>query len=76
MSSEIIAVLLKTNQFRRLRIRAEVIIEIYQIVQYMSQFILDDNNTTDTYPDQVQFFFKYIIYLPEGSKTYYLAFVR
>ena len=38
-------------------------------------FVIDDN-TTDIYPGQVQFFFEHMIQLPKGSATYLLAFVR
>ena len=42
----------------------------------LSQFILDDDNTTDIYPSQVQFFFKHTVQLSEGPVTHSLAFVR
>lgn len=41
----------------------------------LAKFILDDN-TTDTYPGLVQYYFKHIIYLPEGPVEHVLAFVR
>ena len=41
----------------------------------LSQFVIDDNKT-DIYPRQVQFFFKHMIQLPEGPATHSLAFVR
>src|SRR4051794_19203444 len=41
----------------------------------LSQFVIDDN-TTDIYPGQVQFFFEHTIQLPEGPATHSLAFVR
>jgi hypothetical protein len=75
-----IAVLPKANQFGRLRIGAEVIgskcSRYIRSSNVLSQFILDDDNTTDTYPGQVQFFFEHTIHLPEGPKNHYLAFVR
>lgn len=76
-----IAVLAKVNKFGRLRIGAEVIGSTFSArhirsSNILSQFILDDN-TTDTFPGHVQFFFEHTIHLPgEGSKTHYLAFVR
>jgi len=80
-SSESIVVLSKVNRFSRLRIGAEVTgskssVRYIRSSNVLSQFILDDDNTTDTYPGQVQFFFEHTIHLPDGPKTHYLAFVR
>jgi hypothetical protein len=70
---ESIVVLPKVNRFGRLRIGAEVIGSTFSArhiksANVLSQFVLDDNNTTDTYPGQVQFFFEHIIKLPEGKR--------
>ncbi|PKC61562.1 hypothetical protein RhiirA1_398323 [Rhizophagus irregularis] len=78
---EAIGVLPKVTKFGRLRIGVEVIGSTFSArhirsVNVLSQFILDDNHTTDIYPGQVQFFFEHTIHLPEGSKTHCLAFVR
>ena len=59
-------VLPKVNQFGRLRIRAEVFGSTYSLrhiksANVLSQFVLDDDNTTDIYPGQVQFFFKHTV---------------
>ena len=68
------------NLFARLRLNAEVF-SSYFSKRYINssnilvRFVLD-NNTTDTYPDQVQFFFEHTIQLPEGSVTHSLAFIR
>jgi hypothetical protein len=80
-SKEAIVVLPKVNQYSRLRIGAEVFGSIsspryIKSANVLSQFILDDNNTTDIYPGQVQFFFEHTIYLSEGPVTHSLAFVR
>jgi hypothetical protein len=42
----------------------------------LAQFILDDDNTTDIYPGQVQFFFEHTVQLSDGPVTHSLAFVR
>ncbi|PKY32170.1 hypothetical protein RhiirB3_450169 [Rhizophagus irregularis] len=78
---EAIGVLPKVTKFGRLRIGVEVIGSTFSArhirsANVLSQFILDDNHTTDIYPGQVQFFFEHTIHLPEGSKTHCLAFVR
>jgi hypothetical protein len=64
-----------------LRIGAEVIGSKFSArhirsANVLSQFVLDDGNTTDTYPGQVQFFFEHNIQLPNGNQKHYLAFVR
>lgn len=79
--SESIVVFPTVNQFGRLRIGAEVIGSTFSArhiksANILSQFVLDDN-TTDTYPGQVQFYFEHTVHLPaEGSVKHYLAFVR
>ena len=80
-SSEAIAVLPQAIKFGRLRIGAEIIGSTFSAryiwsANILSKFILDDNNTTDIYPGQVQFFFEHTIHLQEGPKIHYLAFVR
>ncbi len=81
LSPESRVVLPQVIYFSRLRIGAEVISSTYaarhiRSANILSQFVLDDDNTTDIYPDQVQFFFEYTIRLPEGEMTYSLAFVK
>jgi hypothetical protein len=79
--SESIVVLPKANQFARLRLGAEIFGSTFSArhlrsANILAQFILDDD-TTDTYPGQVQFFFEHSIVLPgKGSVTHSLAFVR
>jgi len=66
--SRTIVVELKVTKFGRLMIGAKVISSTF-LVRYIRsanilfKFILDDNDTTDIYPGQVQFFFKHIIHL-------------
>lgn len=72
-----IAVLPKVNQFGRLRIGAKVFGSTYSLRHIkLSQFVLDDDNTIDIYPRQVQFFFEYTVQLSDGPVTHSLAFVR
>ena len=80
-SDDSIVVLPKVNQFSRLRIEAEVFGSTYssryiKSANILAQFILDDDNTTDIYPGQVQFFFEHTIQLSDGPATHSLAFVR
>ena len=78
---EAISVLPKVTKFGRLRIGAEVIGSTFSArhtrsANILSQFILDDNDSTNVFSGQVQFFFEHTIYLEEGTKTHALAFVR
>ena len=79
-SEDSIVILSKVNQFSRLRVGAEVFGSTHspryiKSANVLSQFVIDDN-TTDIYPGQVQFFFEHTIQLPEGPATHSLAFVR
>src|SRR5207245_1507317 len=79
-SSPIQNFLMKVNQFSRLRIGAEIFGSTHspryiKSANILLQFVIDDN-TTDIYPGQVQFFFEHMIQLPEGPATHSLAFVR
>ena len=79
-SEDSIVVLPKVNQFSRLRVGAEVFGSTHspryiKSANVIAQFVVDDN-TTDIYPGQVQFFFEHTIHLPEGPATHSLAFVR
>ena len=76
-----IVVLPKVNKFGRLRIGAEVLGSTFSArhirsANVLSQFVLDDNVITNTFPGQVQFFFEHTIQLPEGEMTHSLAFIR
>jgi hypothetical protein len=80
-SDDSITVLPKVNQFGRLRIGAEVFGSTYSLrhiksANILSQFVLDDDNTTDIYPGQVQFFFEHTVQLSDSPVTHSLAFVR
>ena len=59
-SEDSIVILSKVNQFSRLRVGAEVFGSTHspryiKSANVLSQFVIDDN-TTDIYPGQVQFF--------------------
>src|SRR5256886_2238297 len=61
-SEDSIVILSKVNQFSRLKVGAEVFGSTHspryiKSANVLSQFIID-NNTTDIYPGQVQFFFE------------------
>ena len=65
-----IVILSKVNQFSRLRIGAEIFESTHspryiKSANILSQFVIN-NNTTDIYPGQVQFFFEHTIQLLEG----------
>jgi hypothetical protein len=75
-----IPILPKVNQFSRLKIGTEIFGSVLssrhaKSAKILAHFISDDN-TTDTYPGQIQFFFEHTIYLQDGPRTHYLAFVR
>ncbi len=79
-SEDSIPVLPQVNQFSRLRIGTEIFGSTLssrhaKSAKILARFILSDD-TTDTYPGQVQFFFEHTVDLKEGPKTHYLAFVR
>jgi len=75
-----IPILPKVNQFSRLKIGTEIFGSTLssrhvKSAKILARFILNDNSS-DVYPGQVQFFFEHTVWLPEGPKTHYLAFVR
>ncbi|PKY50989.1 hypothetical protein RhiirA4_467785, partial [Rhizophagus irregularis] len=79
-SEHSIPVLPKVNQFSRLKIGTEIFGSILSYrhaksAKILAQFILNDD-TIETFPGQVQFFFEHTVYLQEGPRTHYLAFVR
>lgn len=75
-----IVVLPNVNQFGRVRIATEIFGSKFapryqRSSQILAKFIQDDE-TIDTYPGQVQFYFEHTIKLPTGTKTHRLAFVK
>ncbi|CAG8722879.1 713_t:CDS:1, partial [Funneliformis mosseae] len=74
-----IPVLPNIDQFDRLRIRTEIFGSTLSSrhtssAKILARFILSDD-TFDTYPGQIQFFFEHMVYLPE-ARTHHLAYVR
>jgi len=79
-SEDSIPVFPKVNQFSRLKIGTEIFGSLLspqhaKSAKILAHFILDDD-TTDRFPGQIQYFFEHTIYLPEGPRTFYLAFVK
>ena len=75
-----IPILPKVNQFSQLRIETEIFGSVLssrhaKSAKILVYFILEDD-TTDTFPGQIQFFFEHTVYLQDGSRMHYLAFVR
>src|SRR5437868_9615175 len=73
-SEDSIVILSKVNQFSRLRVGAKIFGSTHlpryiKSANVLSQFVIDDN-TTDIYPRQVQFFFEHTIQLPVGPATH------
>jgi hypothetical protein len=78
--SNIIVVNSRIMQYGRLRIGADIYGSVqaarYEKSSYiLAKFVLDDGSI-DTYPGQVQFYFKHTIYLNNKSTTHSLALVR
>ncbi|GET58122.1 hypothetical protein GLOIN_2v1776801 [Rhizophagus irregularis DAOM 181602=DAOM 197198] len=76
-----IAVTGNITQYGRLRIGAEyfgsILSKRYIRSSYiLARFIEQRGNDIDTYPGQVQFYFKHTVHLPNGLTEHYLAFVN
>src|SRR5207245_3495532 len=70
-SEDSIVILSKVNQFSRLKVRAKVFGSTHspryiKSANVLSQFVIDDN-TTDIYPRQVQFFFEHMIKMMKST---------
>jgi hypothetical protein len=79
-SQQSIVVLPNVYQFGRIRIATEIVGSTFapryrRSSNILAKFINDDE-TTDIYPDQVQFYFEHTIQLPTGTTTHRLAFVK
>lgn len=68
------------NQFGRIRIGAEIFGSANTPRYLKNSFILakfvQENDTVDVFPGQVQYFFEHEVNLPEGKRTHLLAYVR
>jgi len=79
-SEDFIVVLPNITQHGRIRIGSEIfgtnIAPRYRKNSYILAKFIQDNETIDTFPGEVQFYFTHTIDLPTGSKTHQLAFVK
>lgn len=75
-NSETIPVLPKVNIYGRLRLGSEIFSLSYSKRHIQSAKFTHGNNTKDTYPRIIQFYFEHVVHLPEGTKKYALAFIR
>lgn len=78
-TSDAVPVLPKVNIYGRLQLGSEIFGSTYSkrhstSAKILAQFLHD--NTKDTYPGVVQFYFEHTIYFPEGPKKHSLAFVK
>jgi hypothetical protein len=75
-----IVILPNVDQFGRIRIGAEVfgstLAPRYAKNSHILAKFIQENNSTDTFPGQVQYYFEHKIDLPDGTKTHHLAFIR
>jgi hypothetical protein len=79
-TSQQIIVLPRIDQFGRIRIGAEifgsVIAPRYMKNSYILANFIQENETIEVFPGQVQFFFEHVIRLPDGDHVHRLAFVK
>jgi hypothetical protein len=79
-SHEPIVVLPIVNQFGRIRIAAEIfgstIAPRFQRSSHILAKFIQNDETIEMFPGQVQFYFEHTIRLPTGTKTHRLAFVK
>ena len=80
LSSNLIIVSPFANQFFRIRIATETFGSVgaprYQRSSKILAKFIHDDDSIDTYPGQVQYYFEHTIVLPTGTKTHRLAFVK
>jgi hypothetical protein len=79
-SEDFIVVLPNIIQHGRIRIGSEIfgakIAPRYRKNSHILAKFIQNNETVDTFPGEVQFFFTHTIVLPTGTKTHQLAFVK
>src|SRR5439155_26816641 len=79
-SEDFIIVLPNIIQHGHIRIGSEIfgtnIASRYRKNSHILAKFIQDNETVDTFPGEVQFFFTHTIVLSTGSKTYQLTFVK
>jgi hypothetical protein len=80
ITKDFIIVLPNVNQYGRIRIGTEVfgatIAPRYMRNSHIIAKFIQEDETTDMYPGEVQFYFEHSIELPIGTKTHHLAFVK
>src|ERR1051326_6430510 len=79
-SQDFIVILPNITQHGCIRIGSEIfganIALRYRKNSYILAKFIQENESVDTFPDEVQFYFTHTIDLPTGSETHQLAFVR
>jgi len=68
-------------QYGRLKLGSEIFGSTFSArhiksSRILARFVALEDESIDSYPGQVQFYFDHTIYLPSGEQTYHLAFVR
>lgn len=75
-----IIIRVKMNQFGRCRIGSEIFGSSISSRHIKSSYILSkfvaSDDEVDSYPGQIQYFFKHTIDLPEGKREHNLAYIR
>ena len=69
------------TQYGRLKLESEIFGSTFSAChikssRILARFVATEDETVDSYPGQVQFYFDHTIYLPSGLQIYHLAFVR
>ena len=69
------------NQYEQLKLGSEIFRSTFSAChtkssRILARFVASKDETVDSYPGQVQFYFDHTIYLSSGNQTYNLAFVR
>jgi hypothetical protein len=79
-SSTMIVVWPQINQFGRIRIRSEIFGSANTPRYLKNSFILakfvQENDSVELFPGQIQYFFEHEVNLSEGKRTHLLAYVR
>src|SRR5260363_205416 len=76
-----IAVFPNVTQYGRLKLGSEVFGSTFSAPhikssRILARFVASEDETADSYPGQVQFYFDHTIYLSSGAQIYHLAFIR
>ena len=76
-----IAVFPRIIQYGQLKLGSEIFRSTFSACyirssRILARFVASEDESIDSYPGQVQFYFDYTLYLPFGKQTYHLAFVK